>query len=129
MSSRSQRIKLLIVDDEPEILESFKYFFEEVETDYQCFLAQNGEEGIKLLESERPAAILLDLKLGKGLNGIDFLKYSKENFPDTKVIVFTGYLDRALETEARSLGADAYLRKSLDPAEVIESTVRNVVSK
>ncbi len=120
-------IKLLIVDDEPEILDSFKYLFSEVYANYECRFAKNGDEGIKMLESERPDVVLLDLKLGKGLNGIDFLKYSKKNFPKTKVIVFTGYIDGSLETEAKSLGADAYLRKSFDRAEVVESTVRNVM--
>ena len=121
-------IKLLIVDDEPEILDSFKYLFTEVYANYECHYAKNGDEGIKMLDSARPNAVLLDLKLGKGLNGIDFLKYSKKNFPKIKVIVFTGYIDSSLETEAKSLGADAYLRKSFDRAEVIELTVRNVVT-
>ena len=127
MENKSPRIKLLIVDDEPDILESFKYLFEEVHSEYQCFFARNGEDGLRLLQSESPDVVLLDLKLGKGINGIDFLKHSKKNFPRIKVIVFTGYIDGSLETEAKSLGADGYLRKSFDRAEVIESTVRNVV--
>lgn len=127
MGKNEAPIKLLIIDDEPEILDSFKYLFGEVYANYECICARNGDEGIHMLQSEQPDAVLLDLKLGKGLSGIDFLKYSKKNFPKTKVIVFTGYIDGSLEMEAKSLGADAYLRKSLDRAEVIESTVRNVV--
>ena len=128
MNDKSSPIKILIVDDEPDILESFKYLFEEANSGYQCFCAPSGEEGIRLLEERRPDVILLDLKLGKGINGIDFLKYTKRISPETKVIVFTGYLDASLEAEARSLGADGYLRKSFDRAEMIESTVRNVIA-
>src|SRR3989338_7803060 len=103
--------KLLVVDDEIEILEEVKSFFEE--EGFQVFAADSGEEGIQILKREKPDVMLLDMKL-PDMSGLLVLKVAKESSPLTKVIVNTGYVDQGLIDQAEELGRDVFLQKPFD---------------
>jgi len=103
--------KIVFIEDESRLQEVFKTFFEE--RGYKLFSAYDGENGLKLAESEMPDLIILDLILPKK-NGFDVLKELKENprLKDIPVIVLTN-LEGGQDIErAFSLGAKAYLIKS-----------------
>jgi len=103
--------KLLVVDDENEILEEVKTFFEE--EGFQVFTADNGEDGIAILKREKPELLLLDMKL-PDMSGLLVLKICKEASPLTRVIVNTGYVDQVLIDQAEELGRDIFLHKPFD---------------
>ena len=103
--------KLLVVDDENEILEEVKTFFEE--EGFQVFTADNGEDGIAILKREKPELLLLDMKL-PDMSGLPVLKICKEASPLTRVIVNTGYVDQVLIDQAEELGRDIFLHKPFD---------------
>ena len=103
--------KLLIIDDENGILEEVKSFFEE--EGFQVFIADNGEEGIRLLKREKPDVALVDMKL-PDMSGLLVLKIAKESSPLTKIIVNTGYVDQAIIDQAEELGRDVFLQKPFD---------------
>lgn len=116
--------KLLVVDDEPEICDFLKTFFED--RDFDVHTAQSGEAAIREAEIFRPQVMLLDIKMGN-VDGLSVLKKMKENFPRTKVIMVT-----ALETtdkieEAMRLGADNYITKPLS-LEYLENDVREKIA-
>ena len=116
--------KLLVVDDEPEICDFLKSFFED--RDFEVHTAQNGEAALKEVEGFRPQVMLLDIKMGN-VDGLAVLKKVKGKYPKTKVIMVT-----ALETtdkieEAMRLGADNYITKPLS-LEYLENDVREKVS-
>ena len=100
--------KLLIVDDEAGIIEEVKAFFEE--EGYTVHTADTGKEGIDALTQFQPDLVILDMKL-PDMSGLQVLKYCKENYPATKVIVNTGYVDQAIFDEAERLGRDSFLSK------------------
>lgn len=106
--------KLLVIDDEPEILEMIRAHFSV--RGYEVLSALDGEEGLELLESKRPDAILLDLKMEK-LDGDRFLEEARARKHDVKVLVITGYTDEALQRKLERLGASAVLEK---PASILE---------
>ena len=82
--------KLLFLDDEENVLKSLKRLFQDKE--YEIYTANNGLEGIKLLEELEFSLILSDYRMPE-LNGIEFLKFVKEKSPNTIRMILTGFTD------------------------------------
>lgn len=117
--------KMLVVDDEIEICDFLKTFFEE--RNYKVLTALNGETAIKVAEQEKPAIVLLDIKM-PGCDGMEVLKRIKSMHPSTKVIMVTAIETREKIEEAIRLGADNYITKPLS-LEYLESDVREKLQK
>lgn len=116
--------KLLVIDDETEILDEVKPFFEE--EGYIVFCAESGEEGIKILKQEKPDVLLLDMKL-PDMPGLLVLKICKESSPLTKVIVNTGYVDQVMIDQAEELGRDVFLQKPFD-LECLKNEIERLIA-
>ena len=82
--------KILLVDDEPNVLKSLKRLF--VETDYEIFTAESGEQGLEVCAKEKIALIISDYRMPR-MNGVQFLTKVKEQFPRTIRIILSGYAD------------------------------------
>jgi len=102
--------KLLIVDDEQDILDFAKSFF--TKRKIECFTAANGREAITLTKNEKPNLILLDIRMEE-MNGLDVLAKIREFDPSVKVIMVTGVEEKEALEKAQSLGALAYIHKPL----------------
>lgn len=102
---------LVIVDDEPGIVEEMKAFFQE--EGHRVYTADSGEDGIELIRKIKPHLLLVDVKL-PDISGLRVLEETKKMFPKTKTLVITGYVDQALIDEAEKLGRDAFLQKPFD---------------
>ena len=102
--------KILVVDDEHDICDFVKNFFQE--RGYEVLTALNGEEAIAITKSEKPELILLDIKM-KGMDGIATLKHIKEIDRSQKVIMVTALADQDKMDEACRLGACDYITKPL----------------
>jgi DNA-binding response OmpR family regulator len=113
--------KMLVVDDEVEICEFLKTFFEE--RNYKVLTALNGETAIRLAQREKPAIVLLDIKM-PGCDGMEVLREIKKSHPSTKVIMVTAIETREKIDEAIRLGADNYITKPLS-LEYLENDVRD----
>jgi len=113
--------KMLVVDDEIEICDFLKTFFEE--RNYRVFTAMTGESAIRLVDQESPAIVLLDIKM-PGIDGIEVLKRIKTFHPETKVIMVTAIETRDKIDEATRLGADNYITKPLS-LEYLETDVKD----
>ena len=116
-------MKLLIVDDEIEICEFLKSFFEE--RDYEVVTATSGTEAIEMVEKMKPSVVLLDIKM-PGMSGIQALEAIKQKFPRTKVIMVTAIETRDKIEECLRLGADNYITKPLS-LEYLENDVREKI--
>ena len=99
---------LLIVDDEPGIVEEIKDFFED--EGFRVYTADSGEDGIQCIENIHPDLAFIDIKL-PDISGLRVLEAAKKSSPKTKTIVITGYVDQTLIDEAEKLGRDAFLQK------------------
>jgi len=87
----NEPIKILCVDDERNVLKSLERLF--LDDDYEIFLADSGEEGLKLLESNGPFQVIISDYRMPVMNGVDFLKAVYELMPETVRIVLSGYAD------------------------------------
>lgn len=109
------RGKVLIVEDEPKIIELLKLYLEK-ET-YQVIMAEDGKKGLDLFQREKPDIIILDLML-PGMDGMEVCKNIRK-VSQVPIIILTARgeeIDRILGLE---LGADDYITKPFSPREVI----------
>lgn len=119
--------KILLVEDEPALQESFKQAFSGKE--YECLQAMDGEEGLALMRSAKPDLVLLDLVLPKK-HGFEVLKEIKNdaNLKDIPVIVLTNLENSEDVEKALELGATTYLVKANYPLDEIVRKVEEALS-
>src|ERR1700746_2103633 len=117
-------MKLLIVDDEPDLCLLLQDHFEE---DYEVFTATTSREALRLLEELQPEGMLLDINLRSKLNGFDVLARASEISPGTKVIMVTGANDFESVEQAMALGAVDYITKPFT-VEYLEETVDSKIT-
>ncbi|SHJ48381.1 response regulator [Paramaledivibacter caminithermalis] len=79
---------VLFVDDEKNILNALKRGL--IDEEYNCFYANSGEAAIKIMEENNIHVIVTDMKMPK-MDGLELLKYVRDNHPDTIKIVLSGY--------------------------------------
>lgn len=110
--------KILIVEDEPEMLKLLKKRLEA--NHFHCLTADNPVDGLKLVVRSKPDLILLDLMLPK-ISGFGFLRIVKgnPNVAGIPVVVLTALEDEEIAREAMDLGAVGYLTKACAPQELI----------
>jgi len=116
--------KLLVVDDENEICDFLKHFFEE--RGYEVHTSLSGQEALDLIPKVKPHVVLLDVHM-PGMDGIAVLKRIKEQHPQMKVIMVTALETREKIEEAVRFGADNYITKPLS-LEYLEKDVREKVA-
>lgn len=106
--------KVLIADDEPDILEIIQYNLQS--EGYEVATARNGNEAIDLARKFQPELIILDIMM-PGKNGIEvcnILRLQPE-FKDTLIIFLTALNDESTEVKGLETGADDYLTKPVSP--------------
>ncbi len=110
--------KILIVDDEPNIVMALEYAFKK--QDFEVFIARDGEEAIDILEYTAPNIVILDIMM-PNVDGYQTLKWIKNNkaLEETKVVFLsaknkTTDVDKGLE-----YGADKYLTKPFSVKKII----------
>jgi DNA-binding NtrC family response regulator len=99
---------VLIVEDEPVLARNMHLYLER--HGIGCQLAASGEEGLEMLEAERPDVVVLDHNL-PGKTGIDVLKLMREREPQLLVVMATGHGSEQVAVEAMKSGAFDYLIK------------------
>ena len=113
MKAEEQRI--LIVDDEPNICQSCVKILSK--QGHHVRYALNGYDALKMMADEPYGVIVTDLKMSR-LGGMELLHRVKETYPETHVIVITGYASVASAVEVMKLGAYDYLPKPFTPHEL-----------
>ncbi len=111
---------MLIVDDEPDVIYSFRRLFER---DYDMIEATSGEEAVRLVESLDPDVVVMDVRM-KGMDGIEALRRIRQTSPRTVVVLMTAYGTTQSTIEAIRLGAFDYILKPFDVTQM-----RNVLAK
>jgi len=110
------KIKLLIVDDEVDLLAELKPLMER--SGYQVISAINGEQALELIASEKPDLIVLDMLMPR-LDGRDVLRRLRQAGNWTPVILLTKVNTPAERVMSLQEGADDYLNKPFDPLELV----------
>jgi len=120
-----EQVKVLVVDDEKNILESVKMVLN-YET-YAVETARDGVEAIDLFKRLLPDIVLLDVKM-PGLDGLQVLRTFKEFHPVTEVIMISGHSGIEEAVEAARRGAFDFLEKPIARDKLVLA-VRNAAEK
>ena len=117
MSDNSQNTesKILIVDDDHSIRDILGKHL--IVRGYKVFEAEDGIQAIKILQTEAFDVVITDIKMPR-VNGIEVLKYTKENYPDTEVIMMTAYGEMQVAIEAMKMKAYDFLLKPFSFEEI-----------
>ncbi|MBI3087934.1 MAG: response regulator [Candidatus Omnitrophica bacterium] len=107
-------LRMLIVDDEPDICECLKDFFSA--RGFAVSTVFSGEEALEHVVQRPLDVVLLDIML-PGISGLEVLKRVKSLSPQTKVVMVSGLSQRELRVEAKAYGASAYVPKPFDFSE------------
>lgn len=122
----NDKANILIVDDEEVVRLSHLRSLEG--SDCHTRAAEDGRQAIQVMEQDPADVILLDLRM-PGLDGMDVLKTIKQRWPDSEVVVITGYPCIETAKEAVRLGAFNYLTKPLDPDAVMKAANDAITQK
>ena len=110
--------KILIADDEPDILEIVQYNLQN--EGYEVATAKNGNEAIELAKRFNPDLIILDIMM-PGKNGIEVCNILRMQpaFNDTLIIFLTALSDEVTEVKGLETGADDFITKPVSPKVLI----------
>ena len=115
--------KVLIIDDEKDILDSLSSILED--EGFQVSRATDGKEGLSLFEREKPKIVLLDIWMPE-LDGIQVLKRIKKKKEEAIVIVISGHGTISTAVEAVKVGAYDFLEKPLSIEKILEVIFRGL---
>jgi DNA-binding NarL/FixJ family response regulator len=126
MSSPAQGpITCVVADDHPAVLEAVAEFL--VQGGIEVIArARDGEEALERIEQRKPQVALVDVRMPK-LGGIELTRRSQRSTPETSILLYTGYGDRALLTEALDAGVRGFVLKEA-PMDDLLRAVQSVAS-
>jgi len=111
--------KILIVDDEPNIVMSLEYTFKK--NNFEVFIARDGQEALEILKKQKPDVIILDVMMPL-VDGFETLEQIKRNseLNHCKVMFLSAKNKESDIEKGLALGADAYLTKPFSIKKVVE---------
>jgi len=114
MKENGQTKKILIVDDEPDILEFLQYNLKK--EGYEVVSASDGKQAVTVAEREKPHLIILDIMMPE-LDGVETCRVlrSKKEFADTPIAFLTARDEDFSQITALDVGGDDYITKPIKP--------------
>lgn len=124
--NRKSTFKILVIDDEADMLKAIRLTINVQEPDWDVIEADSVEKGLAQIDSENPDLVLLDLRMPR-VSGFDVLKKLRlySNIP---VIVLTVESDELIEVKALEIGADDFITKPFGNLELI-AHIRSVLRR
>lgn len=117
--------RILIVDDEPFIVEMVRFALEQA--GYGCLVAYDGEEAIRIAREENPGLILLDIMLPR-LNGFQICRLLKfdERYRHIPIVMLTARTQARDRLLGKETGADEYIVKPFDLPDLLRVVARHL---
>lgn len=125
-SNKKERIKVLFVDDDIELLKSAKQCLN-LQGNFDVESASSVAKALEKIFKKKPDAIVCDINM-PSTNGFQFLKTLRESGSNIPFIVFTVTEDKEKALKAFNLGANGFVGKSGNP-EIIFSTLKRCIEK
>ncbi len=120
LANNNRVIRMLIVDDEPVICEGLRCTinWEEIGV-HVVGEAYDGAEALQIVNEQEVDVVLSDIRM-EGMDGLQLAERLKDQFPNVRVIMLSGYEDFEYARQAIRLGVSDYLLKPVDIDELIE---------
>ncbi len=115
--------KILIVDDDPDIMESKRVVLESA--GYEIMVASDGKKGISAFREKLPDLVITDILMPEK-EGLEIIRELKRDFPEVKIIAISGGVNIKPEEEdylkmAKQFGAIRTLTKPIEQEELLEA--------
>ena len=123
-SSEKEKFPILIVDDEPEIVEALIDYLDEYDVDY----AYDADSALDKIDSGRFKIVLADIMM-PGLDGIELLRRIKDRNPGIQVIMMSGQTTVMRVSESMQEGALKYLLKPFDNISEVDRAIDEAINK
>lgn len=118
-------LKTLIAEDHTLVSQGLEVMLSMAEGVDLVGVVATGEAAVERAEREQLDVILMDVNLGKAMNGIEATRLVKEKAPNTRVLILTMFTDPGTVAEAVKAGADGYLSKGASK-EVVVQAIKDV---
>lgn len=124
---KKKDLKILLVDDEPDILEIVGYNLEQV--GYQVFKAENGKEAVKIAQKVKPHLIIMDVMMPE-MDGMEACEKIREipELKDTIITFLTARNEDYSQVAGFEVGADDYIAKPIKP-KLLVSKVKGLLRR
>ena len=124
---KKDKIKILLVDDEPDIIEILSYNLKK--EGYQVFSASNGEEALVQVEKVKPHLIILDVMMPvmDGIETCEIIRKDKR-YQETVIMFLSARSEDYSHVAAFDVGADDYVNKPIKP-KVLNSKVKALLRR
>jgi two-component system, chemotaxis family, protein-glutamate methylesterase/glutaminase len=121
--------KVLLVDDEPLVLEALnEYLMESDRGKYAVLKANNGRQAMEILDSEDICIVISDIYMSE-ISGIQLLVFIKENYPDTNVILMTAFYSEQVRTKAEENGCLNFIEKPFEFEQIRKLILENIAKR
>ena len=122
MADETQRNRILLVDDDREIIESMRYALES--KDYEVLVARDGNQGLAMAEREDPDLVILDMMMPKRSGFLVLERLRRSRPVPMRVIMVTANEGTRHKAYAEMLGVDDYIRKPFAMGRLLSSVGR-----
>jgi len=114
--------RVLLVDDDPEIIDAIRYALES--RGYQIFIARDGNQGLAMAEREDPDLVILDMMMPKRSGFLVLEKLRRTRPVPVRVIMITANEGARHKAYAEMLGVDDYIRKPFAMDKLVDAVQR-----
>ncbi len=115
--------RILIIDDDKDILMMLDYALKKLGTGYEIFTAQGSIEALGMIEKQSFDLIVTDYMM-KVMTGVDLARAARRISPQTQIVLMSAYGSKRLQATSESLGFEGYLDKPFEVSKIRE-IVRN----
>ena len=126
VAKMSNKNRILIVDDDETVRQSYLRSLESISCNIEA--ASDGEEALQTMEHKPFDVVLLDMRM-PGQDGLSVLRTIKQKWPESEVVIITGYPTVDSAKQAVQLGAYDYVAKPVGPQDVINVTEGAITRK
>ncbi len=121
-SGEAKRKRILLVDDDPEIIESLRFALEN--KGYVVLVARDGNQGLAMAERETPDLVILDMMMPKRSGFLVLERLRRTHLAPIRVIMITANEGSRHKAYAEMLGVDDYIRKPFAMDRLVDSVER-----
>ncbi len=112
---------ILVVDDDQRVCEVLKELIGAMQ--FSTASSLSGEEALRMLKEKQHTFLLADMKMPQ-MSGMELIRRTKENFPSVSVVAMTGFADEYKYMDIINAGANDFVKKPIDIAELEAKIVR-----
>lgn len=118
--------KVLIVDDEQQVLKWLQTSLKRESAPYDVLLADSGEKALEILSREQRICVVISDVIMPGMTGLELLTKIRKHYPSIKVVLMTGYTSSGIRREMEKSGCLQFFQKPFDVKELRTLIIREI---